>query len=221
VAPFRKRGLVIRSCVPTALAPAATCREVELWDLERAANRAPSLQARGITPTQGRASRHRWPHDAQALGSTAALDGGGARWVALDPPYGAAPREVTRSAGGIGRFGWTERGTALFTQLAERGTKIRYFVVAPDRSAKLAWEGAVKDVHDDPGRAVRRDGNRGPIIESDRRILLMSDGSATTALDPTSTRSISTRSRSSGCSRRERASTSEWSRWGTRRCARS
>ena len=175
------RALVIRLVRPFShlLTAAHFGREVELWDLNRGRRiEAPSLpQARGITPTQGPGlPSFAWQHDSQALGWTESLDGGGERWVALDPPYGAAPREVTRSAGGIGRFGWTERGTALFSQLAERGTKIRYFVVAPNGSAKLAWEGAVKDVQDDPGRAVRRDGNRGPIVERERHILLMSDG---------------------------------------------
>jgi dipeptidyl aminopeptidase/acylaminoacyl peptidase len=179
--PDGKHALVIRLVRPYShlLTAVHFGREVEIWDLERGRRvEAPSLpQARGITPTRGPGlPGFSWRPDTGALGWTEALEGGGERWVALDPPYGGAPREVTRSAGGIGRFGWTEKGTALFSQSAERGTKVRYVVVAPDGSAKLAWEGAVKDVYHDPGRAVRRDGNRGPIVEIERRIFLASDG---------------------------------------------
>lgn len=179
--PDRKRALVIRLKRPYShlLTAAHFGREVELWDLELGRRiEAPSLpQRHDVTPTRGPGlPTFDWQHGSQALGWTEALDGGGERWVALDPPYGGAPREVARSAGGISRFVWTERGTPLFSQLAEHGTKIRYFVVAQDRSAKLAWEGAVKDVYNEPGRAVKTDGNRGPVLEVDRQIILTSDG---------------------------------------------
>jgi dipeptidyl aminopeptidase/acylaminoacyl peptidase len=155
-------------------------RRVEIWDLERGRR----LDA-GALPQQPEVSTTRgvplptfvWKPDAKAtLGWTEPLADGGERWVALDSPFTGSPREVTRSASGIGTFGWTNRGTPLVATRSDGGTAVTYSVVTPTGTAIEIWRGAVKDLYGQPGTAVRTNGSSGPILEHDRHIFLASDG---------------------------------------------
>jgi dipeptidyl aminopeptidase/acylaminoacyl peptidase len=180
--PDGRRALVIRLQRPYShmLAASHFPRRVELWDLEKARRLdAPSLpQQRDVTPTKGRPlPGFAWkPGPLATLGWTEALEGGGERWMALDPPYTGPARELTRHADGIDRFDWTSAGTPLFSRQTDRGTRVSYFQVLPDGQPQLLWRGATKDLYSNPGRALRTDGERGPILEVSRHILLSSDG---------------------------------------------
>ena len=154
-------------------------REIELWNLELGDRvDAPALlQQRGITPTDGFGLPvFAWQPDTGALGWTESREGGGDRWVALDPPYTGASREVASSKGEIENFGWTDQGTPYFSQLSDRGTEVGVYVVARDQTPELVWEGAVKDVYGNPGSPIRINGNSGPVLEYKRHIFLTSDG---------------------------------------------
>jgi len=179
--PDRKRALVTRLQRPYSHLLKATHfpRDLEIWDIERGERiEAPALlQQRDITATSGRPMPALfWQHGTEALGWTEPLEGGGRRWLALNPPYDGTPHVVVSSPEGISNFGWTSLGTPYFSQLTEGGTKIRVFVVGPDRTPRFAWEAGVKDVYGNPGRALRTNGNAGPVLEYERKIFLASDG---------------------------------------------
>jgi len=162
-------------------------RTFELWDLVRGTRiEAPSLlQQTGITPTKGRAlPAISWQYGTSTLGWTERVQGGGTRWVVLDPPYDAPPREIARNSGTISGFGWTNQGTPYFAQRIDGGTKLRYFVVAGDGTPKLVWEGATKDVYGNPGSAIRTDGNRGPVFEYRRHVFFTGDGLSSAGPQP-------------------------------------
>lgn len=154
-------------------------RTFELWDLELGDRvTAPALlQQGGITPTKGVAlPGFSWRSDTGALGWTEPRDGGGERWMALDPPYTGAAREVAATDGNIASFGWTNQGSPLFSQLSDKGTEVGMYVVAKDRVPQRVWQGAVKDVYSNPGSALRTSGNSGPVLEYKRHIFFASDG---------------------------------------------
>jgi dipeptidyl aminopeptidase/acylaminoacyl peptidase len=179
--PDRRHALVTRLQRPYSHLLKATHfpRVFEIWDLEGGERlEAPSLlQQRNITATRGRPMpAFYWQYGTEALGWTEPLEGGGERWLALDPPYSGTPREVVSSPEGISNFGWTNLGTPYFAQLTAGGTQIRVFVVGPDRTPRLAWQAGVKDVYGNPGRALRTNGNTGPVLEYKRQIFLASDG---------------------------------------------
>jgi len=154
-------------------------RRFEIWDTVAGSQiDAPQLlQQHDITATEGRGvPSFAWQPFSQALGWTERLAEGGSRWVALEPPYTGTPREVTHHADGIGTFGWSSAGTPLFSQKTNRGTSLRYFVVGKNAVPRLIWEGATKDVYDNPGTAIHTNGKHGPVLEYQHRVFLSSDG---------------------------------------------
>ena len=181
LSPDRRYALVVRLKRPYSHLLKANHfpRTFELWDLEHGDRvDAPGLlQQDGITPTDGFGlPAFSWQPDTGALGWTESREGGGDRWMALDPPYTGAAREVASSDGVIQNFGWTDQGTPYFSRLTERGTEVSVFVIAADHTPKLVWEGAVKDVYGNPGSPIRTNGNSGPVLEYKRHIFLTSDG---------------------------------------------
>jgi dipeptidyl aminopeptidase/acylaminoacyl peptidase len=179
--PDRSKALVVRLQRPYShlLKADNFPRQFEIWDLV-AGKRVDAprlLQQRDITPTKGRGiPTLAWQYGTEALGWTEPVEGGGARWLALDPPYGGEPREIVRNADGIAGFGWTDKGTAYFSQRTDLGTKYRVYLVNTDGEPQPVWEGAVKDVYDSPGVPIRTNGNRGPVLEYNRHIFMTSDG---------------------------------------------
>jgi dipeptidyl aminopeptidase/acylaminoacyl peptidase len=179
--PDRTKALVVRLQRPYShfLKANNFPRQFEIWDLVqgRRIEASSLLQQRDITPTDGRGiPTFSWQYGTEALGWTEPLEEGGARWVALDPPYTGTPREIARNAEGIAGFGWTDQGTAYFSQRTDLGTKFRVYIVGTDGKPQSVWEGTVKDVYDNPGTALRTNGSRGPVLEYNRHIFLTSDG---------------------------------------------
>lgn len=154
-------------------------RDYELWDLESGEQiKAPALpQQEGITATQGRGFREfAWRPDTGALGWTESRKGGGRRWLALDPPYTGKPDEVIGRNEGISGFDWTDEGTPFFQVYKNLKTEVSIYVVGEEGGAGLVWEGAVKDVYGNPGKALRANGDRGSVIEHKRHVFLAGDG---------------------------------------------
>jgi dipeptidyl aminopeptidase/acylaminoacyl peptidase len=103
-------------------------------------------------------------------------DGRTSRWVALEAPFATAvPREVTRSERPIEHFAWTTEGTPLFTTRSDDGAGLEVYVVRPD-GTQAFWTSITENRYLDPGRALRVDGDQGPILERDGRVFLVGDG---------------------------------------------
>jgi len=154
-------------------------RDFEIWDLQSGERLETPylLQQKDITPTKGVGlPGFAWQITTGALGWTESREGGGERWLALDPPYDGAARVVASSEAKIGNFGWTDQGSAYFTQRSAGGTHISIFVVSTEGTPGLVWEGAAKDVYGDPGWPIRSNGDSGPVFEYQRHIFLSSDG---------------------------------------------
>jgi dipeptidyl aminopeptidase/acylaminoacyl peptidase len=180
-APDHRHALVVRLQRPYSHFLKATHfpRTFELWDLE-AGQRLETpglLQQPDITPTRGVAlPEFSWQSNTGALGWAESRMEGGAQWLALYPPYTGQPREVISSDKAISSFGWTNQGTPYFLERTARGTQVAYFIVADDGTAKLVWKGAVKDTYGNPGKAIRVNGDSGPVLEYKRHMFLAGDG---------------------------------------------
>jgi dipeptidyl aminopeptidase/acylaminoacyl peptidase len=156
---------------------------VEIWDLENAKRLyASDLKGLGADAQPGANEARRfvwrpgvpttigWLEKVEASDSSPA----GTRWVALEAPFASAePREVARSERAIHRFGWSTKGTPVFSTRTDVGVEIS---VAGPSGPRVIWQGASKDLYDDPGRALRTEGGRGPILEWQGRIFLAGDG---------------------------------------------
>lgn len=154
-------------------------RRFELWDLQAGKPiEAPELlQQSGITPTKGISMpAFAWQPLTGALGWTEPREAGGERWLALDPPYTGSPQTIVSSEKFISRFGWTTQGTPYFSRYSNHGRETNIFIVTQDGTPKQVWKGAVKNLYDVPGRAIRTNGNSGDILEYMRHIFLASDG---------------------------------------------
>ena len=180
VSPDHKYALVIRLQRPYShlLKADKFGRRIELWDLTHGKEiDAPGLpQRKGVTATRSIALRtFVWKPGAAVLGWTEGVEGGDERWMQLEPPFTEAARQVVRHPQ-ISAFGWTSMGTPYFSSTTDNGTRVQYYVVRNEGEPALMWQGAVKDVYNNPGRAVRTNGDRGPVLEVGRRVFLASDG---------------------------------------------
>ncbi len=163
------------------LVPARRFLQVdEVWDLaaERKLRtlRAPEThEPAPMTPVA-----YRWnPANAGMLGWTEkAEEAGGARvhrWLALKAPFSGEPREIARSQRDIVDFDWTTAGSAYFMNKTERGTRVHVYLVTKDGPREI-WSGAAEDEYGNPGRALGANGDRGPALELDGKLLLAGDG---------------------------------------------
>ena len=159
-------------------------RRIELWDLD-AGERLYASGAAGfaVEPDQGDREdprRGAWqPGSSRTLGWIQRIREQGEfredRWLTLEPPFRAEPRELVRSQAAILRFGWSTAGTPWFVTALEEGKGVRVQVVASDGPHEV-WSGATGEQYGSPGRALRVDGGDGPVLEADGRIFLASDG---------------------------------------------
>jgi dipeptidyl aminopeptidase/acylaminoacyl peptidase len=95
--------------------------------------------------------------------------------MVLGEPFGRAPSEIARSDRTIRTFGWTTAGTPYFSVPTEEESGIRFNVVT-EAGVREIWSGSTTDRYGNPGRAVRVDGDTGPVLEVDGRIFLAGDG---------------------------------------------
>jgi dipeptidyl aminopeptidase/acylaminoacyl peptidase len=148
---------------------------LEVWDV--AAGRR--LHAQRIAASGG-VRRTAWKPGADAtLGWVEEPEEGerGAihRWMAIEVPFSGPSREIAASKRPITAFGWTTAGTPLFVTRSDEGKRVHLFRVGKDGPEEL-WSGSTEDRYGNPGRAIRRDGRQGPVLESEGRIFLASDG---------------------------------------------
>lgn len=179
--PDSKHALVVRLQPPFSHILKANHfpRQFEIWDIQDGKRIVSDslLNQVGNTPTKGIGlPGFSWRSDTGTLGWTETRDGGGKRWMALDPPYNGQAYEVLSAKEGISGFGWTNQGSAYFSRKTNNGTGISFFILGSDKVPKLVWQGAVKDVYGNPGKAIRTDGNSGPVFEYKRHVFLSSDG---------------------------------------------
>jgi dipeptidyl aminopeptidase/acylaminoacyl peptidase len=158
---------------------------VELWDLTRGRRLyASGLAGFGVGPAEGDAAssprRHAWKSGAPTVLGWIETRGepgvdASERWLALEAKADAHPVEITRSAVPIRGFGWTTAGTPWLLTRNEGDTRVRIHVVADGQLQQLA-ELVTADRYADPGRALRAEGEDGPVLETDGRIFLAGDG---------------------------------------------
>jgi len=155
--------------------------QVEIWNLETAQRPyASELKGLGVEATREaeQPRKFAWKPGAPTqlgwLERGAAEAPAGQRWVALEAPFAdAEPRLIAQSAEKIRHFAWTTAGTPLFSTRSKG--EITVHAVTPAGS-RVVWQGATKNLYDNPGRALRADGGRGAILEAENRIFLAGDG---------------------------------------------
>jgi dipeptidyl aminopeptidase/acylaminoacyl peptidase len=157
---------------------------VELWDLS-AGQRLYASSPSGFDVTSDETDaddprRAVWrPRDSSTLGWIQRTSENGAfrgdRWLTLQAPFPGEPREVARSDRPIRVFGWTTAGTPYYTTRSEDGAGVDVFVVFEDGPRKI-WSSVAGEGSGNPGRALRVDGDRGPVLEVDGRIFLAGEG---------------------------------------------
>jgi dipeptidyl aminopeptidase/acylaminoacyl peptidase len=96
-------------------------------------------------------------------------------WMSLEASVGSTPRELVRSTAPILRFGWSTAGTPWFATRGAGRNEARVWVVS-DGVPRELWSGATGNRYGSPGRALRADGDDGPVLEHEGRIFLASDG---------------------------------------------
>jgi dipeptidyl aminopeptidase/acylaminoacyl peptidase len=156
---------------------------LEVWDLT-AGVRLYASQPRGFEPATGETEPEHprsvaWmPGASHTLGWIERTSENGVRydrWLTLEPPFTGEPRVLVRSEAPIRQFGWTSAATPWFLTSEPGGTAVRVWAVLDDGPREL-WRGATGDGYGSPGRELRVDGDRGPVLEVDGRIFLASDG---------------------------------------------
>jgi dienelactone hydrolase len=159
---------------------------IELWDLERGA-RLYASRAEGFglskEETEGREDPRRaeWkPGSSTTLGFIERTREGDAvrhRFMELDAPFeGRAAREIARSDDApIRSFGWTVAGTPFYSIPTADGTGVRIFVVF-ESGVEEIWTSSTEEPGGNPGRALRVEGQDGPVLEVEGRIFLAGDG---------------------------------------------
>lgn len=100
---------------------------------------------------------------------------GGYRWLSFEEPYKGEPKLIAASDKPFYRFGWTNAGTPYYTLRSEDGAVTQVFIVFDDGPREI-WRGRVADRYNNPGRALREDGENGSVLEIDGRIFLAGDG---------------------------------------------
>ena len=94
------------------------------------------------------------------------------RWMNL---HQGEIREIAASPKRISDFGWTSSGTPYFATRSSKNNVLSYFVVEDHKPRSLASI-ATQDKYGNPGKALRTEGERGPILEVDGKIYLSGDG---------------------------------------------
>jgi dipeptidyl aminopeptidase/acylaminoacyl peptidase len=157
-------------------------RRVELWDLA-AGVRLRSKETRPATesaaPSARRLSRSfSWRPGTPAVIGWIEASGGdeksGERWMTLSPPY-LESQELARSERSFNHVGWTTAGTPLFVARGEDGSSVEVFRIGASGPERI-WQGSTEDRYGDPGHPLRVDGDRGPWLEVDGKLLLAGDG---------------------------------------------
>lgn len=88
---------------------------------------------------------------------------------------GGQARDLARSERPIREFGWTSAGTPLYMVDSPGGERSDIRVILAD-GTKTLWSGDRLDRYEDPGRAVRVDGEDGPILEAGGSVFLAGSG---------------------------------------------
>jgi hypothetical protein len=199
---------------------------VEVWDLTRGRRLAASrVEGWGVSrdpDEREQPRRFAWKPGQPTTASWVVHDdppGGKGidRWMALALPGSGEPHQIARSEQRIARFGWTTAGTPYFITRSDEDVAARVFTVG-SQGPSLIWTGSTTDRYGDPGRALRIDGDDGPVLEADGRIFLAGDGLGSDGPRPFLEPSTCAPAARSGCSRRRPARSSPCSRCSTRRC---
>ena len=186
VSPNRQYAIIVRIKRPySRIVPASRFpRDIEIWDLKKGVKlRALSLPNDGAQPARGFPEGPRqfeWrPGEPASLGYVerdTSIPGRPAdRWMALDPPFIGAPRQMVRSDKTIDMFGWTTGGTPYYTTLGRDNRKVQIFIIRPGGKA-LMWEGEVEDRLSNPGHPLRTNGETGAVVERMGGVFFAGDG---------------------------------------------
>ncbi len=155
---------------------------VEIWNLAEArVLYASGTAGFGVAPSRDDGVRRFvWkPGTPVTLGGIVEDHGedGARRWClrSISAPYEGETELVACSSRSMKAFGWTTAGTPFFTTRGDGESTVRVFVVL-DGQAREIWQASTSDRYGNPGRALRRNGDRGPVLESGGRIFLAGDG---------------------------------------------
>ncbi len=96
------------------------------------------------------------------------------QWRTLQASPTAKPVVLARSDSRILSFGWSSAGTPWHLSRGQQGETV-LTVLLPEGN-NILWHGDRSDRAADPGRALRVDGQQGPVLEHDGRIFLTGDG---------------------------------------------
>jgi dipeptidyl aminopeptidase/acylaminoacyl peptidase len=188
VEPSPDGKLAVLTRIQHPFSPLVPAREfpsvVELWDLGTGgrlyASNPSGFDVTAEETDQEEPRRAAWkPGASSTLGWIERTTEKGAfrqdRWLSLKAPFTGEPLEVVRSDRPIKAFGWTTAGTPHFSTAKEEGSGVRVFVVFEDGPQEI-WSGSTGDRYGDPGRALRVDGDTGPVLEVRGEIFLAGDG---------------------------------------------
>lgn len=107
------------------------------------------------------------------------------QWRSVQAPFkGGNAKVVATSDFPIRRFGWTSAGTPWYACGTAVQGELDVRVVLADGSSRSLWRGKTADRYGSPGRAVRLDGDSGPVLESSGEIFLEGDGLAASGPQP-------------------------------------
>jgi dipeptidyl aminopeptidase/acylaminoacyl peptidase len=83
----------------------------------------------------------------------------------------------------IREFGWTSSGTPYFASRSSRNKSLNYYVIE-NKQAHLLASIETRDKYENPGKALRTDGDNGPILEINGKIYLSGDGLSDAGVQP-------------------------------------
>ncbi len=95
-------------------------------------------------------------------------------WRTLKAPFNGSPDVLAHSATPIRAFGWTSMGTPWYQSREAQGESA--FWLLDQASPRKVWQGDRADRYTSPGKALRVQGQRGPVLEYEGKIFLIGDG---------------------------------------------
>lgn len=169
---------------------------VEVWDLQ-AAKRLYQSAASGFgieTQTSGIADPNSitWapllPVTAGFLFQADSADGQTSyQWRTLQAPFTGTPVIMARSSTPIREFGWSNAGTPWYVARSATNNVIDVNILL-GHETKTLWSGDKRNRYLDPGTAIRLNGNRGPVLESNGAVFIASSGLDDSGARPSLTR---------------------------------
>ena len=94
------------------------------------------------------------------------------RWMNL---HQGVLQEVAVSPRPIREFGWTSSGTAYFSSGSSKNKSLNYYVIE-NKKTRLLASIETRDKYQNPGKALRTEGDNGAILEINGKIYLSGDG---------------------------------------------